>query len=307
MENEENEMKVKICRHCHVHFDSMEQKFCGNGCQKKEPFSSSGISGKDFEPRVVKVRKNEEYTDGEGVRWICNFCHDDFSDSILKDKDYICPSCGKENDFYPFTEKKCANCKEDDKTHRKLPIWAKACEKCGKKDFIINNNKNINDLITIYTEETQESWEGPTEIFEMDPEVKVKRETKNLISCTFTILNSNLKYVLFAEGKSITLLDLINDGMGYIPDRIYHEIFIKFTEKKPLFEIQFKNKKNNEKFFFKSVFPFEMRKLNARYFPEGETRSIKANSFVELPENELYLAEINLMNTLTLKLHFWVY
>src|SRR6056297_2905272 len=117
--------EIKICRWCHKVYSS---PFCGNGCERRDFFKKDKI-----EPRELRLKPNKQ---GK-IRWVCLSCKNEFTQKELEKHDFVCPNCGQKNDFYPFTKKECAICKEDGKA-RKLPLWAKACEKCGKNEFIIN-------------------------------------------------------------------------------------------------------------------------------------------------------------------------
>ncbi len=302
--------KIKICRWCHKIYES---PFCGNGCERDKVFRKN-VEGDDIEPREIVLDENESET----VRWVCLACKSDFSEGKLQNTNWICPQCEQKNDFYPYTKKACVNCKEDGE-YRKLPIWAKACEKCGKAEFIINGEKKVTELKPTFEDKSfivssgknskgdvVNSWEGPPPIFDKGESVKEEKESKNLISLTFTILSNNYEVVLFAEGKKINLYDFIKQSNGFIPDDIYAKLLEKYSREETIFEINFQEE--NEQFSMKSVFPLKFQELNPRYEPLGEQKTISEGQFLTLEENKLIRLIVPLESAdFTLKGQIWVY
>lgn len=286
--------QIKICRHCHSIYKKLDQKFCGNNCQYEHPFFIDGIANKNIEAREVLLSSNEEKI----IIWMCMGCNREFTtDQInVNGKDFIC-ECGLNNQVYPFTSKKCANdkCKNEDGSLHSLPLNAKACEICGKINFILNENKKVSELKYF----SKKKMKGP-ESFEFKPQQRTEVESKDLPSITFTILNNNLEYILFGKNKSISLNDIIKDGNGFIPDSIYERMLDKYSETQELFNILYDV--DLHEFSLKSVLDLEVVELNTRYQPKDLPKYWNSGDFHKLPENKLLELQSNFF-----KIHIWVY
>ncbi|MHA1646462.1 MAG: hypothetical protein ACTSVL_02720, partial [Promethearchaeota archaeon] len=142
----ENDNTLKICRQCHTIYHSLNQKFCGNGCDHNPPYFKNNKFIKNLETREVLIPKAPK----EKIKWICLQCYREYLWKDIQDLDFDC-KCGFKNDFYPFTTKACANdsCKLDGIYHN-LPLNAKVCDTCGKSNFILNlpiNPKKVEELV----------------------------------------------------------------------------------------------------------------------------------------------------------------
>ncbi len=290
--------QIKICRQCHVIYKKISQKFCGNGCQNKPPYFIEGKKNTKIEHREIILLNNAE----KSIRWVCVHCKKEYSTDTMQEKDYIC-DCGIQNDFYPFTFKTCSNedCKSNGDYHS-LPIEAKVCDLCGKSDFTLNGTKKIGELIpnVLYLPENTDEGSWGLENFEFFEDLSHERKNKNLPSITFTILNNNLKYLLFGQGKSITMYDIIRDANGFTPDSIYEKLLEKYPEEAVMFEISYEEE--NEVFFLESMMALKQFELNSRFKPKADSIIQEAGKKFPLPEGKL----IELRGGI-FKIHVWVY
>ena len=290
--NDDESIKIKICRNCHSTYTKLSQKFCGNNCQNERPFLIDGKINQNIEPREIILTKNENNV----IRWICMDCQKEYASDDINGKDFLC-DCGLKNQLYPFTAKSCANdsCKNEDNSYHELPIDGKACEKCGESNFQLNDNKLISSFL--YFED--ESLEGP-ETFKFKIKKQDEKKSKNLPSLTFTILNNNLEYILYGENKSITMKNIIKDSMGFIPDNIYEKMLENFTIDKEIFNISYNNE--TQVFSIKSILNFEVVELDPRYQPKNKVGSWISGSENIIPENKLFE-----LNEVFFKIHIWAY
>ena len=290
--NDDENLKIKVCRNCHTIYKKLSQKFCGENCQNEFPFLIDGKINKNIEPREIFLSKNEN----DIIRWICMGCHKEYSSDGINDKDFIC-DCGLENQLYPFTIKTCANenCKNGDGSNHGLPLDGKACEICGEANFQLNYNKIISSFLFF----NEESSQGP-ETFKFEIKHQDEEKSKSVPSLTFTILNNNLEYVLYGENKSITMINIIKDSMGFIPDNIYEKFLEKYTNNKEIFNISYN--KETEEFALKSILDFEVVELDPRYFPKNKLGSWISGSINVIPENKLFE-----LNSSFFKIHIWAY
>ncbi len=290
--NDDENLKIKICRNCHSIYKKLSQKYCGENCQNEPPFLIDGKINQNIEPREIILTKNEKNI----IRWICLGCKKEYTSDSINGKDFIC-DCGLKNQLYPFTTKNCANisCKNEDGSFHKLPIDGKACEKCGESNFQLNGNKLLSSFL--YFED--ESLEGP-ETFKFKTNQQDEGKSKNLPSLTFTILNNNLEYILYGENKSITMKNIIKDSMGFIPDNIYEKLLEKYTDNKEIFNISYN--KDTEEFTLNSILDFEVVELDPRYQPKKTIGSWISGSENVIPENILFE-----LNTNFFKIHIWAY
>jgi len=290
--NEDEILKIKICRNCHSIYKKFSHKFCGNNCKNEPPFLIDGKINQNIEPREIIVTKNDENI----IRWICLDCHKEYTLDSINGKDFIC-DCGAKNQLYPFTTKSCANtsCKNEDGSFHALSIDGKACEKCGKTNFQINGNKLISNFL--YFDE--ESLEAP-ETFKFKIKQQNEGKSKNLPSLTFTILNNNLEYILYGESKSITMKNIIKDSMGFIPDNIYEKLLEKYSNNKEIFNISYKDE--TKAFSIRSIFDFKVVELDPRYQPKNTIGNWISGSENIIPENKLFE-----LNEDFFKIHIWAY
>jgi hypothetical protein len=290
--NEDEILKIKICRNCHSTYNKLSQKYCGNNCQNEPPFLIDGKINQNIEPREIIFTKNEKNI----IRWICLGCHKEYSLDSINGKDFIC-DCGLKNQLYPFTTKSCANdsCKNEDGSFHKLPIDGKACEKCGEANFQLNGNK----LISRFLYFDDKNIEGP-ETFKFKIKQQNDENSKNLPSLTFTILNNNLEYILYGENKSITMKNIIRDSMGFIPDNMYEKMLEKYTDIKEIFNISYNNE--SEDFSIKSILDFSVEELDPRYQPKNNVGTWISGSINVIPENKLLE-----LNSDFFKIHIWAY
>ena len=290
--NGEEETQIKICRQCHTIYKKFSQKYCGNNCQNESPFLIDGKINQDIEPREIILKKNEQNI----IRWVCLGCHKEFTQDNINGKDFVC-SCGLKNQLYPFTSKSCANedCKDENGYH-KLPIDGKACEKCGESNFILNGEKRLSILKFFRTD--KQKLELKT--FEFKQRQIDNEKSKNVPSLTFTILNNNLEYILYGENKKITMLNIIKDSMGYIPDSIYENLLEKYAKNQEIFNILYNNE--TQEFSLISLLDLEIVELDPRYRPKNKVEHWISGSINIIPENKLFE-----MNSGFFKIHVWVY
>lgn len=288
--------QFKICRQCHVIYKKISQKYCGNGCQNKPPFFIEGKKNTSIEQRETILNKNSE----KSIRWICIQCKREYTALELQNNEYIC-ECNVKNDFYPFTFKSCANieCKSTDVYHS-LPLEAKACDLCGKKNFILNEAKSMEDLLPNLADLPDSSEEWDIEKFDFIEELAEERKNRNLPSITFTILNNNLKYLLFGEGKIISMYDIIRDANGFTPDSIYENLLRKYPKETIMFDIKYDNEK--EEYSLESIISMKEFELNPRFKPKTSEIIREAGTRFILPEGKLLEFRGGLF-----KIHIWVY
>ncbi|WP_371802028.1 hypothetical protein [Candidatus Lokiarchaeum ossiferum] len=288
--------QFKICRQCHVVYKKLSQKFCGNGCQNKPPFFIEGKKRNSIEQREIILNKNEENI----IRWVCISCKREYTETELQEIEYIC-ECNTKNDFYPFTFKSCANveCKSSDNFHS-LPLEAKACDLCGKTNFIINKSKSMQDLIPNLPNRTDHSEEWDLEKFDFFEDLAEERKNRNLPSITFTILNNNLKYILFGEGKVISMYDIIRDANGFTPDSIYEHLLEKYPKETTMFDIKYNSV--TEEYTFKSIISMKEFELDPRFNPKSKAIIREAGIEFNLPEGKLLEFRGGIF-----KIHIWVY
>lgn len=285
--------KVKICRNCHSLYKSLKQKFCGNGCEFKDPYYINGKKNEMIVPREVVMKNFHPLI----IRWVCNCCKREYSSKQIEKMNFLC-DCGVENDFYPFTEKECQNedCKEQSGYHE-LALEAKACDLCG------DNNFRFNDLIPKTSlkpssEKSETCWNGPLEHTFSTPIIQ-KEKNKNLPSCTLTFLNNNLQYILYGESKELSIFNLIKDSRGFVPDEIYESLLTTFPENTDIFRIHYNPE--TEQFSFSCEFEGVTSELDAR-FSQKNTISFKKKEKVLLKENILTQIRAGFF-----KIHAWVY
>ena len=291
MSDDEN-LKIKICRNCHSTYKKLSQKYCGNNCQIELPFLIDGEINQNIEPREIIITKNENNI----IRWICLGCYKEYTLDSINGKEFVC-ECGLKNQLYPFTTKNCANdgCKNEDGSYHKLPIDGKACEKCGETNFQLNGNKLISSFLYF----NDESLNGP-ETFKFKIKQQDEEKSKNLPSLTFTILNNNLEYILFGESKSITMRNIIQDSMGFIPDNIYEKLLEKYSNNQKIFNISYNNE--TEEFAIKSILDFEVVELDPRYQPKSIVGSWISGSLNVIPESRLFELSSDFFI-----IHIWAY
>jgi ribosomal protein L31 len=290
--NDDENLKIKICRNCHSTYIKLSQKYCGNNCQNEHPFLIGNKNNKNIEPRVINLTTDENNI----IRWICLGCKKEYASDGINGKDFVC-DCGLKNQLYPFTTKSCANdsCKNEENSYHKLPIDGKACEKCGETNFQLNSNKLISSFL--YFED--KNLEGP-ETFKFKIKQPDEEKSKNLPSLTFTILNNNLEYILYGENKSITMKNIINDSMGFIPDNIYEKLLKKYASNNEIFKISYNNE--TQAFSIRSILNFEVVELDPRYQPKNTVGSWISGSENVIPENKLFE-----LNEDFFKIHIWAY
>ncbi|MHA1519370.1 MAG: hypothetical protein ACTSRK_04230 [Promethearchaeota archaeon] len=287
----ENE-KIKICRHCHTIYKDLTQKFCGNGCQMKEPYYVDGEINNNIIPREITLEK----TNPLSIRWVCNHCSKEYMTEELDKLHYVC-DCGSENDFYPFTTK---NCEKTDCTHENmyhtLPLEAKACDLCGQTNFLYNHSMLKRDLkrSLVYS---RKCWEGPEEIIFSKPEIG-KVADKSLPYCSITILNNNLQYHIFGEDKEISAQNLIKDAKGFLPDIIYENLLTRFALDETIFSIKYDSE--NERFSFISKLGGTNSELDDRFFPKT-MNDFKPQENIQLRANILTQIKIEFF-----KIHIWI-
>jgi hypothetical protein len=292
---------LKICRECHVIYKKIDQKFCGNACDKKPPHFIENKNNNAIEPRELILKPNPQ----NKIRWLCIHCHEEYSHEQINGSSFSCRKCGVKNDFFPFTAKACENCKDEKGTPRKLPLEAKACDLCGKAEFIVNDakvvknmKKNLGQTESI---DKNEIWKGPSQTL-FDASSQQEKIAKNIISCTFTILNNNYESVIYGDvlGQRITMDDLIRQGNGYVPDHIYLKLIETFPRYSEIFHIAFD--KENQQFSFKSVISFNVNELDKSFHAIGNAQEWNAGIFYPLPENKLIALKSDFF-----KIHIWVY
>jgi hypothetical protein len=275
MENEESQ--VKVCRSCHTLYKKLNQKYCGNGCEKKTPFVIDGKINTEIAEREIILTKNENQT----IRWICLQCHAEYDSSEIRGIDFKCSKCNKVNDIYPFNFKSCGKCKKEDGKPRDLLLTAVVCDLCGEKQFILNNSKKLSELSPyLLKEEKKIGWLDNSQlIFEKGKQLAPT--TTNLPSITLTVLNNNYEYKIYGENKVITVEDLIHDAQGFMPDSMY----ARLLEKCPsfLFKITYKD----EKFFFDPAMDVNFAELNSSFKPVGVFQKWNAITHNPVPENKL--------------------
>ncbi|MHA1674409.1 MAG: hypothetical protein ACTSYI_12380 [Promethearchaeota archaeon] len=288
----ENE-KIKICRHCHTIYKSLTQKFCGNGCQLKEPYYIDGHTNHNIISREIKLEKTKPLS----IRWVCNRCMKEYKEEELKTLHFIC-ECGSENDFYPFTTKHCekSDCTHENKFHN-LQLEAKACDLCGQSNFLYNHSMLKRDLkpSVIYSEQC---WEGPEEFIFSKPTIE-KAVDKSLPYCSITILNNNLQYIVFGENRDISVHNLIKDAQGFLPDIIYENLLAKFSLDDPIFSIKYNSE--NEEFSFLSELRGNYSVLDDRFFPKT-TNDFNPKEEISLQANILTQIKLEFF-----KIHIWIY
>jgi DNA-directed RNA polymerase subunit RPC12/RpoP len=296
-----DETHIKICRNCHTVYKKLDQKFCGNGCEKKIPFLIDGKINTKITEREVVVKKNESNT----VRWICMMCHSEFDASQIKSADFSCPTCNTINQIYPFTEKACAKCKNDMGVNRNLLWDAKACDKCGEKIFLLNHHISVADFKPYNHNPQEESHsvvaEKKKEIFDnseliLEDSAEKAPKNTNLPSITLTILNNNCEFQLFGTSKQFTVEDLIHYAHGYMPESLYEYLLQKYPGN--LFEIEFKD----EKFFFKTPMPITFTKLNSQFKSTEPFQMWDAEQHNPLPDSQLLA-----FNGDRIRFRIWVY
>ena len=298
---EDEANKFKICRECHVIYKKLDQKYCGNGCDKKPPHFIDNNNNTAIEPREIILNINQE----NKIRWVCIHCHEEYSHDQINGPSFSCLKCGIKNDIYPFTSKSCDICKDENGNPRKLPLEAKACDLCGKYDFIINKSSIIKNLKKnlgqTENNERSEIWKGPSQTF-IDANLQQEKVAKNLISCTFTILNNNFESIIYGDviGQRITMDDLIRKANGFMPDHIYTKLLTNFPRYTEIFHIAFDQE--TQLFSFKSVINFNVNELDKNFHPTGTAQEWNAGKFYVLPESKLLGLRSDFF-----KIHLWVY
>ena len=297
--SESDNKPIKICRQCHSVYKSETQKFCGNGCEHKAPHFLDGKINAEIEPREITLTPNSDNI----IRWICISCLEEYSAEDVKEKSHFtCAKCNIENTLYPFTQKSCANCKNEDGTYYNLSLGAKVCDKCAKGDFVLNQNKIISKFKKQSTGEVDpvsDLWDG-VDNFNFTADTEKDPENKNVISITFTVLNNNCKYISYGEGRVITVDNLIKDSPGFMPNEIYMSLIEKYQRNAPLFTILFNKEK--EEFSLNSALAFTAVQLDPRYHPKTDPETWEAEKPYPLPESKL----LQLTNDF-FKIHIWVY
>jgi Zn finger protein HypA/HybF involved in hydrogenase expression len=293
--------KIKICRQCHKIYKSFAQQYCGEGCEKKPPHFKDGHINTAIESREVILTPNSE----KKIKWLCLNCHHEFEFEDVKGKDWKCPECHTENDVYPFTSKACKNCKSSDGKYRKLPLIAKGCELCGKADFVINEFQIISELKkspkdskeTENKKNETETDSGWLDNSDLQLEDTKKRDPQtNLPSITFTILNNNCEYMLYGEGKRITVANILHDAHGFMPEAYYEYLLEKYPDF--LFEIEYRD----EKFYLHSNMDIKFTIINSQFKPTKDYRKWDQEADNPLPDSQL----LNFIGD-KLKFRIWVY
>jgi hypothetical protein len=285
--------KLKICRHCHTIYKDLSQKYCGNGCEKKEPFLVDGQPNESIIGREVLMEKTVPLI----IRWICTQCKREYSAGTIENRNYIC-ECGSHNDFYPFTTKDCDvfDCRHEKKPHR-LPLEAKACDLCGLDQFLFNNTQPKKTLHpSIAT--SQKCWDGPHEFIFSLHETK-KPQDKSKLSCTFTILSNNFQCISYGNSREITLTEIIRKGKGHIPDIVYNQLVGRFNLTDSLFQLQYDADSNS----FSLITPLEVQyaELDANYLQKS-TVQVSSSHKMDLKESILTQIQAGFF-----KIHIWVY
>lgn len=291
MEEDNKKDQLKICRQCHTFYKKMTQKFCGNGCEKMPPFMINGEVNANIEPREVMLAPNSE----NQIRWLCLNCHHEYSEEEIKNEEYIC-KCGKKNDIYPFANKNCANekCKVGNIYHH-LPLTAKACDLCGEAEFIINESTKVSNLQV----QKEESGQRPSS-FEFDQTRPHHKEAKNLLILTFIILNNNFRIDLDGENGNITLQDIIQKSMGFVPDRIYLDFLKKYSLSTILFEIVYSDEK--KQFTLVSKLNTKLNELDGKFRPNSSVIPFSANQQIPLLPDKMYQLQADFF-----KIQLWVF
>jgi len=296
MGSDSKESQIKICRACHSAYKKMAQKFCGNGCERKEPFLINGQPNLNIEPREQIITPNSE----NKIRWMCVSCHTDYSAKDITNSSFICAQCKTPNDIIPFTSKACANCVNKDGTIHELLLEAKVCDLCSKSEFLLNNTKKVSELksqkkpVNIDKSEAN-NWLGP-EIMEFKIPPKETGKDTNQISLTLTILNNNLEVKLFAESKAFSCKELIRLAPGYIPESIYERLLQLYP--KEILDIQFKE----GAFHLQSPLELNFAELDLKFQKKGPSVKWDANQHNPLPESKLLEFKTDF-----LKFLIWVY
>lgn len=269
-----NENQIKICRNCHTTYKKLTQKFCGNGCERNSPYLIDGKSNDLIEPREILLSPNPD----NKVRWICTHCYSEYSPDEVNIKEFTCKKCKAVNDVYPFSFKACANCKDSDGTIHKLPLEAKACEICGKSEYILNFTKLTSELKA--NKSSTKDWGGPESVEFKPPTIDKPKDT-NQLSLTLTLLNNNLEIKLFAENKTLTVKDLIRMAPGFVPDGIYEQILTKYP--KEILQITY----NDNQFNLASPMELQYAELNEKFQKKNPPVKWEASKMNPLPESKL--------------------
>jgi hypothetical protein len=300
--------KIKVCRQCHKTYDDFESDFCSNGCKYNPPYFVDGVENNSITPREVILVPNEEKL----IRWVCIVCQTEFKSEDSKSTRFVCSNCDIKNDLYPFTFKGCANCKNEAGSPHKMTLDSNFCNYCGKSNFVINGDTLVSNLKTDHKKKIKEKGESQTkskstenlwdvpETFQI-PEKKVPIDgEKNVISITFTILNNNCEYILYAKSKIIKLDDIIKDAKGFLPDQIY-EKYINTPELKDyLFKIDFDEEA--QIFYLTSPLQIQIVGLDSHYKPNEESETWANNSKNALTESKLLGIQAEFF-----KIRIWVY
>lgn len=279
----DDSQKIKICRNCHTIYKSFTQKYCGNGCELKPPYFKEGKMNTSIIPREVLMPKISPLT----IRWVCLNCGREYSQEKLEQKEFLC-DCGSKNDFYPFTYKECGNseCMLEGKLHI-LPLEAKACDLCGKTDFIFNGILKKNELKpSVDASLSSICWDESFRFESCIPE-KMPEPDKSLLSCKFSIKNNNTEYLLYGQNLSISVRDLIKHAKAYLPDIIYQNLIKDYSLSNPIFNIKYNPE--SKSFSFSTFFETSVSELDARLtsqkeqnFPPKEKISLKENILTQI-------------------------
>lgn len=310
MDNDIKESQIKICRACHTVYKKLTQKYCGNGCERKEPFLINGQPNLDIEPREQIVTPNPENI----IRWMCVQCHTEYRSNDVSKPSFECKECKAINDLIPFTIKACANCVNKDGTIHGLALEAKACDLCSKSEFLLNNNIRVTNLKYQKTPNTQEKkeetsvikgeasekkemedWSGPEAVV-FNPPPKEGAKDTNQISLTLTLLNNNLEIKLFAESKTFSLKDIIRSASGYVPESIYERLLKQYPNQ--ILEIQFKE----GAFYLRSPLSLNYAELDLKFQRKGPAEKWDENKNNPLEESKLYEFKTDFLKFLV-----WVY
>ena len=285
--------KIKICRQCHTIYRIISQKYCGNGCEVKEPYYVEDHINNHIISREITLEKINPLS----IRWICNQCLKEYKAEELEKLHFIC-ECGSENDFYPFTTKHCeqTDCTHENKYHN-LALEAKACDVCGQSNFLYNQSMLKRDLrpSVIYSEKC---WEGPEEFVFSKPTIDMA-VNKSLPYCSITILNNNLQYIVFGDDKEISVQNMIKDARGFLPDIIYENLLTTFSPDESIFSIKYDAE--NEQFSFISKLGGIYSELDERFFPKT-MNDFKPQEKIQLQANILTQIKLKFF-----KIHIWIY
>jgi hypothetical protein len=276
MVNESVENQIKVCRNCHTIYKKVSHKSCGNNCQFSPPFFINNKPNTEIEPSDVLIKASAD----KKIRWLCLQCHTEYNHEEINGRAFKCKSCKTENDVYPFAIKSCANCIVDNKNHE-LPIDAKSCERCGKTDFILNNEKKVSELKKIkLSKEKEDEWDGPETVI-FHPPAQEKPKNTNIMSLTLTILNCNMEIQLYGENKTLTLTEIIRNANGYIPDTIYERLLQKYPKELLIFKF------SDNQFSLESPMELFFAELDLKYQKKSIPEKWDSQKQNTLPESKL--------------------